>query len=152
RRLIESQKLQVSRLIRISYGPIELGRGIKSGTAREATPAELLALLDAVGMSGADVGLEPAPRGGRAAAPTVRGAKGKPARRSYRNDDDAGSREDSGARAQRSSRRSRDARPTDRRAADTRPSTRTGDGRPSPAARGRSAMKSKPKHPPRKRR
>src|SRR3546814_15663058 len=46
RRLIESQKLQVSRLIRISYGPIELGRGIKSGTAREATPAELLALLD----------------------------------------------------------------------------------------------------------
>src|SRR3546814_14110522 len=48
RRLIESQKLQVSRLIRISYGPIELGRGIKSGTAREATSAELLALLDAV--------------------------------------------------------------------------------------------------------
>ncbi len=50
RRVIESQDLQVSRLIRIAYGPIELGRGIKSGTAREATPAERLALLDAVSM------------------------------------------------------------------------------------------------------
>src|SRR3546814_11729708 len=57
RRLIESQKLQVSRLIRISYGPIELGRGIKSGTAREATSAELLALLDAVQLSEEDAGL-----------------------------------------------------------------------------------------------
>jgi 23S rRNA pseudouridine2605 synthase len=50
RRLFESQRLQVSRLIRISYGPIELGRGIKTGGYREATPAEVNALLQAVGM------------------------------------------------------------------------------------------------------
>ncbi|SFF34337.1 23S rRNA pseudouridine2605 synthase [Fontimonas thermophila] len=50
RRLIESQGLEVSRLIRIRYGPIELGRGIKSGSYREATPAELQALLSAVGL------------------------------------------------------------------------------------------------------
>jgi 23S rRNA pseudouridine2605 synthase len=50
RRLIESQDLQVSRLIRIAYGPISLGRGIKSATCREATPAELKALLAVVGM------------------------------------------------------------------------------------------------------
>jgi 23S rRNA pseudouridine2605 synthase len=50
RRLIESQGLQVSRLIRVRYGPIVLGGGIKSGSAREATPMELKALLDAVGM------------------------------------------------------------------------------------------------------
>ena len=48
RRLFESQGLQVSRLIRIAYGPIELGRGIKAGGYREATPEELEALLEAV--------------------------------------------------------------------------------------------------------
>ena len=50
RRLFESQNLQVSRLMRVSYGPISLGRGIKSGTAREAEPEELQALLQAVDM------------------------------------------------------------------------------------------------------
>lgn len=50
RRLFESQELQVSRLIRTAYGPIHLGGGIKSGTAREATPEELEALLKAVGL------------------------------------------------------------------------------------------------------
>ncbi len=50
RRLIESQGLEVSRLIRTQYGPVELGRGIKSGGYREATPAELEALLEAVGL------------------------------------------------------------------------------------------------------
>ena len=50
RRLFESQKLQVSRLIRTGYGPIELGRGIKTGSHREATREEIAALLDAVGM------------------------------------------------------------------------------------------------------
>ncbi len=53
RRMIESQDLQVSRLIRTAYGPLELGRGIKSATAREATEQELLALLDVVGMQAA---------------------------------------------------------------------------------------------------
>lgn len=50
RRLFESQDLQVSRLIRTGYGPIDLGGGIKSGSARDATPEELAALLKAVGM------------------------------------------------------------------------------------------------------
>lgn len=50
RRLLESQGLQVSRLIRVRYGPVALGRGIKSGTARESTPAELAALMAAVGI------------------------------------------------------------------------------------------------------
>ncbi|WP_421794011.1 pseudouridine synthase [Hydrocarboniphaga effusa] len=51
RRLLESQGLQVSRLMRVSYGPIALGRGIKSGTCREATPEELQALLEAVAIA-----------------------------------------------------------------------------------------------------
>lgn len=50
RRLFESQGLQVSRLIRVSYGPIELGRGIKTGGYRDAEPLELKALLSAVGL------------------------------------------------------------------------------------------------------
>lgn len=48
RRLFESQDLQVSRLIRVAYGPLELGRGIKTGGWREATPEEVQELLDAV--------------------------------------------------------------------------------------------------------
>lgn len=59
RRLFESQGLQVSRLIRVGYGPIELGRGIKTGGSREATPAELAALLAAVDMAPAE---KPKPR------------------------------------------------------------------------------------------
>lgn len=50
RRLFESQNLQVSRLIRVAYGPIQLGRGIKTGSYREATQEEVQALLDAVDM------------------------------------------------------------------------------------------------------
>ena len=51
RRLLESQGLQVSRLMRVSYGPIALGRGIKSGTCRDATSEELQALLEAVAIA-----------------------------------------------------------------------------------------------------
>lgn len=51
RRLFESQNRQVSRLIRIGYGPIALGRGIKAGGYREATATELAALYQAVGMT-----------------------------------------------------------------------------------------------------
>lgn len=50
RRLFESQGLQVSRLIRLSYGPIELGRGIRTAGFRDATPDEIAALLEAVGL------------------------------------------------------------------------------------------------------
>jgi 23S rRNA pseudouridine2605 synthase len=56
RRMFESQRLQVSRLIRVAYGPIQLGRGIKTGGYRDATAAEVKALLNAVRM-------QPAPRG-----------------------------------------------------------------------------------------
>ncbi|MGQ0698219.1 MAG: pseudouridine synthase [Panacagrimonas sp.] len=48
RRLFEGVGMQVSRLIRIAYGPVQLGRGIKAGSYREATPEELAALLGAV--------------------------------------------------------------------------------------------------------
>lgn len=51
RRLIEGVGLQVSRLIRIAYGPVQLGRGIKAGGYREATDEELAALLTVVKMS-----------------------------------------------------------------------------------------------------
>ncbi|MGQ0501321.1 MAG: pseudouridine synthase [Panacagrimonas sp.] len=50
RRLFEGVGLQVSRLIRIAYGPVQLGRGIKAGSYREATPEELAALLAAAKM------------------------------------------------------------------------------------------------------
>ena len=50
RRLFESQGLTVNRLIRTAYGPIKLGRGIKSGGYREATKDEIHKLLDAVGL------------------------------------------------------------------------------------------------------
>lgn len=48
RRLFEGVGLQVSRLIRIAYGPVQLGRGIKAGSYREATAEELQALVEAV--------------------------------------------------------------------------------------------------------
>ncbi len=50
RRLFESQGLQVSRLIRVRYGPVELGRGIKSGGYRELTPDEMNRVLTQVGL------------------------------------------------------------------------------------------------------
>jgi 23S rRNA pseudouridine2605 synthase len=61
RRLWESQRCQVSRLIRVRYGPVELGRGIRSAGWRELEPHEIRELQRAVG-------LEPAPRRGRGAA------------------------------------------------------------------------------------
>jgi 23S rRNA pseudouridine2605 synthase len=51
RRLFESQDLQVSRLIRVRYGPLELGRGIKSGGYRELEPDEMKALMVTVGLA-----------------------------------------------------------------------------------------------------
>jgi 23S rRNA pseudouridine2605 synthase len=50
RRLMESQGLRVSRLIRVRYGPIELGGGLKRGRWRELTPVELQALATAAGL------------------------------------------------------------------------------------------------------
>jgi len=50
RRMWEAQRCQVSRLIRVRYGPIELGRGIRSGSYRELEPAEVRQLSKAVGL------------------------------------------------------------------------------------------------------
>ncbi|MFT4047259.1 MAG: pseudouridine synthase [Solimonas sp.] len=141
RRLIESQGLQVSRLIRISYGPIELGRGNKSGTAREATPAELLALLDAVGLSEAEAGLEKH-GSGRGGKPPARGA-GKSVPSFYDEDED----DEKKTRPRRPQRgaRPQPAQQAAPRAAGERPAR----GRPERGANG-----SRPgrKHPPRTRR
>ncbi|GAC1631403.1 MAG: hypothetical protein NVS9B10_24790 [Nevskia sp.] len=48
RRLMESQDLKVSRLIRVRYGPVVLGRGVKSGGWRDLDGDELNALRAAV--------------------------------------------------------------------------------------------------------
>jgi 23S rRNA pseudouridine2605 synthase len=58
RRMWESQRCQVSRLIRVRYGPVELGRGIRSAGWRELDAHEIRALQRAVG-------LEPARQGAR---------------------------------------------------------------------------------------
>lgn len=53
RRLWESQGVQVSRLIRVRYGPIELGRRLPAGHWRDLHPDELAALRSAAGMPSA---------------------------------------------------------------------------------------------------
>ena len=50
RRLWESQRCQVSRLIRVRYGPVELGRGIRSSGWRELEAGEIRQLQQAVGL------------------------------------------------------------------------------------------------------
>jgi 23S rRNA pseudouridine2605 synthase len=50
RRMWESQRCQVSRLIRVRYGPVELGRGIRSAGWRELEGHEIKALQRAVGL------------------------------------------------------------------------------------------------------
>lgn len=53
RRLFESQGLQVSRLIRVAYGPVKLGRGVASGGWRELDADELAEVRRAVGFGSA---------------------------------------------------------------------------------------------------
>ncbi len=50
RRLWGSQGLQVSRLIRVRFGPIRLTRGLRQGRCDELAPAEVRALEAAVGL------------------------------------------------------------------------------------------------------
>lgn len=50
RRLWESQGVQVNRLIRVRYGPIELGRRLPSGQCRELTAQEIDLLREAAGL------------------------------------------------------------------------------------------------------
>jgi len=69
RRLFESQRLQVSRLIRVRYGPITLGHGVKSSGYRELTSDEMRALRAAVKLeTAADLKKAPPRRRPRAAA------------------------------------------------------------------------------------
>lgn len=55
RRMWESQGLQVSRLIRIGYGPVPLDSNLSAGEHRELQPGEINRLLN-------EVGLPPIPR------------------------------------------------------------------------------------------
>jgi len=48
RRLWESQGLQVSRLIRIRFGPVELSRSLRAGRFQDLAPPQLAALYAAV--------------------------------------------------------------------------------------------------------
>jgi 23S rRNA pseudouridine2605 synthase len=50
RRMWEAQRCLVSRLIRVRYGPIELGRGIRSAGYRELDAGEIRQLQRAVGL------------------------------------------------------------------------------------------------------
>lgn len=50
RRLWESQGVQVSRLIRVRFGPIALPRGLRPGRHRELTRQEVVALYRAAGL------------------------------------------------------------------------------------------------------
>ena len=51
RRLWESQDLQVSRLIRLRFGPIRLDRYLMRGKTRNLKPGEMRALYDEVGLA-----------------------------------------------------------------------------------------------------
>ncbi len=50
RRLWEAMGFQVSRLVRLRYGPVALGRGLRRGKWRDLEPEEFKALYDAAGM------------------------------------------------------------------------------------------------------
>lgn len=50
RRMIEAVGGQVSRLLRVRYGPVEIPRGVASGRSRDLTPEEFRAVYEAVGL------------------------------------------------------------------------------------------------------
>jgi 23S rRNA pseudouridine2605 synthase len=66
RRLWESQGLQVSRLIRIRFGPVSLPRSLRAGRFQDLTPQELAARYEAVKLP---VPERPPPRRRRKAEP-----------------------------------------------------------------------------------
>lgn len=51
RKLFEACGLAVSRLIRLAYGPVELGRGLRPGRFEDLEPAGLRALFEAVDLN-----------------------------------------------------------------------------------------------------
>ena len=50
RRLWASQGVEVSRLVRVRFGPVPLPGGIKAGRYQEMTPVQVSALAQAVGL------------------------------------------------------------------------------------------------------
>lgn len=79
RRLWDAVGVTVSRLIRIRYGPVELGRGLKAGRFRDLEPAEVRALYMAADLAVPRPARKPrAARGsGRAPAAPARSKHGK---------------------------------------------------------------------------
>ena len=51
RRLWESQGFEVSRLIRLRYGPVILPRGLKTGSAQPLSGEQIAALRQAAGLN-----------------------------------------------------------------------------------------------------
>lgn len=79
RRLWESQGLQVSRLMRVQYGPIEMPAGLREGQFDELGPRQVQALLDAVGLSEAPSAAS-APRSATKRRPAAGGSRRRPSR------------------------------------------------------------------------
>ncbi|WP_043739479.1 23S rRNA pseudouridine(2605) synthase RluB [Thioalkalivibrio nitratireducens] len=73
RRLWEAAGCTVSRLIRIRYGPVALGRGLRVGRFRDLVPEEVAALYEAAGLPRA----RPAHAHGRPGARGRGAARGK---------------------------------------------------------------------------
>ncbi|HEX6996029.1 MAG TPA: pseudouridine synthase [Gammaproteobacteria bacterium] len=90
RRMFEAVGLTVSRLIRVRYGPVQLGR-MQRGRTRDLTAGEIAALYDAVGLTPPQdakdrtkAGEDVAPRSTRKVPRTARKGKAQPSRRRQR--------------------------------------------------------------------
>nr|VFK37038.1 MAG: 23S rRNA pseudouridine2605 synthase [Candidatus Kentron sp. SD]VFK43092.1 MAG: 23S rRNA pseudouridine2605 synthase [Candidatus Kentron sp. SD] len=80
RRLWEAVGLRVSRLIRLRYGPIRLGRALRPGRWEELSPGESAALAKSVGLGKLAGGASPRPKRHRTTDPES-GASPRPNRR-----------------------------------------------------------------------
>jgi len=59
RRLWESQGFDVSRLVRVAYGPLELSRRLRVGRYEDLTPEQVRQLYDAAGLASPDQARRP---------------------------------------------------------------------------------------------